>query len=119
MDPARAGTRRPPIRLPRSRGDGPSTPSRGSSDSSAPPLARGWTLDALARLVELLGSPARAGMDPRRGCAPRRSARLPRSRGDGPDRFFSEYRAPPAPPLARGWTLDEAFAAVRRIGSPA
>ncbi len=50
--------------LPRSRGDRPSNPSAASDASRAPPLTRGSTRGACARLLGRRGSPAHAGIDP-------------------------------------------------------
>ena len=53
-------------RLPRTRGDGPISTSRGDSDEGAPPHTRGWTLVRVEGTARLVGSPAHAGMDPLR-----------------------------------------------------
>jgi hypothetical protein len=108
---ARAGMDHVPVEmicvvgwLPRSRGDGPRLSEPAECFSTAPPLARGWTLEmgrnrrsaagspARAgwthfldrRLIARRGSPARAGMDPPTAARCRSSSGLPRSRGDGP-----------------------------------
>ena len=53
-------------------------------EREAPPLTRGWTQVRDLELPRESGFPARAGIDPRPTCCAGSSARLPRSRGDGP-----------------------------------
>ena len=86
MDPTPRSPRSIPLRLPRSRGDGPWISRSSRRPKPAPPLARGWTLSSSAAF--------------------RRSWRLPRSRGDGPATRSPSSRVRVAPPLARGWTPD-------------
>ncbi len=91
-------------RLPRSRGDGPARSRFAGPPRPAPPLTRGWTLTAEVQPGLHAGSPAHAGMDPRRFLRRSHRPRLPRSRGDGPDVYQSTASAATAPPLTRGWT---------------
>ena len=84
MDPASRSGQPAPHRLPRTRGDGPMCPNSTNGPASAPPHTRGWTGDRGLHARRGDGSPAHAGMDPDQGTGCHRSARLPRTRGDGP-----------------------------------
>ncbi len=64
MDPSRPSPRPSRARLPRTRGDGPSTRLTEAVVAEAPPHTRGWTLCALGSQRGDAGSPAHAGMDP-------------------------------------------------------
>ena len=91
-------------RLPRTRGDGPRCAPSGARDRKASPHTRGWTPLGVGRLVERVGFPAHAGMDPRM-CGPRGArARLPRTRGDGPWPDGPTACCASASPHTRGWT---------------
>ena len=70
----------------------------------ASPRSRGWTLRARDVLARIRGFPALAGMDPNRLILDRMLQRLPRARGDGPDRarLYSDIQV--ASPRSRGWT---------------
>ncbi len=124
--PARAGMDPPPpsawpsrLGLPRTRGDGPATKREAMSHRTAPPHARGWTRHEERSHESPHGSPARAGMDPRRAARWAAARGLPRTRGDGP-KLLSDYRPlVQAPPHARGWTLARAVGLEGSIGSPA
>ena len=70
--------------LPRTRGDGPQLARRGGPIRRASPHTRGWTRPGGADRSVRRGFPAHAGMDPRASARSCRSARLPRTRGDGP-----------------------------------
>ena len=119
MDPARRRRRRPARRLPRPRGDGPAGDSAYTRPLRAPPPTRGWTaVSRVQRRVDR-GSPAHAGMDPRRRAAPGTPARLPRPRGDGPRSPRLTANPALAPPPTRGWTLGAVPHARRLRGSPA
>ena len=109
----------PPRRLPRARGDGPfaSPPSR--SGHRASPRSRGWTPQSGPALPRRIGFPALAGMDlPRLYCAVMRY-RLPRARGDGPNRRLVVTMPLPASPRSRGWTRHALGGGRRREGFPA
>ena len=105
--------------LPRTRGDGPELISAETGECVAPPHARGWTGTPLRFRGRDGGSPARAGMDPEHGLLLHSAHGLPRTRGDGPSRQLRPDRYCPAPPHARGWTVDEAFPICLCPGSPA
>ena len=104
MDPSSRSTRRPPSRLPRSRGDGPVVAGEGAPAPTAAPLTRGWTRLAGRQRARGGGCPAHAGMDPWGRWTRARSLRLPRSRGDGPFGSRCARTVPTAAPLTRGWT---------------
>ena len=84
MDPLPRRVCPPLRRLPRTRGDGPSTFARIQGGHWAPPHTRGWTLPSRGALRVQLGSPAHAGMDPWLTTVATDATRLPRTRGDGP-----------------------------------
>ena len=119
MDPARTSSGTKMQRLPRTRGDGPTLQAQLELLLGAPPHTRGWTLSRVSWFHSSLGSPAHAGMDPR--SLPRRSgtARLPRTRGDGPHGGERLEDVPKAPPHTRGWTRLQRRQALGRAGSPA
>ncbi len=56
----------------------------GTAQVLAPPPARGWTQGGYWEMDAQLGSPARAGMDPRLPGLGSVALWLPRPRGDGP-----------------------------------
>ncbi len=118
MDPWRPVGAAAGIRLPRSRGDGPHSGVTYTDVPTAPPLARGWTLEQPSMPDDIAGSPARAGMDPLPACRPRSIGRLPRSRGDGPGSQIDLSYTVAAPPLARGWTLDQKRTTEMSYGLP-
>ena len=70
MDPERPDSRLPPVRLPRTRGDGPWDPDAGRWLTWASPHTRGWTPADRHRPGGAGGFPAHAGMD--RAKVPRR-----------------------------------------------
>ena len=90
--------------LPRTRGDGPLARVLRMRARWAPPHTRGWTVLRSLADFPFGGSPAHAGMDPRRWLARRRCSRLPRTRGDGPQFSHVSRIAVRAPPHTRGWT---------------
>ena len=104
MDPASPGRSRFAWRLPRTRGDGPSSLSAASYIEQASPHTRGWTPDDFRQIFPECGFPAHAGMDPSRSISGGRSRRLPRTRGDGPGPDRGRGRHTPASPHTRGWT---------------
>ncbi len=104
MDPLAAGAWEWSARLPRSRGDGPSTGSSRPRLRPAAPLTRGWTPDRAQQGQAEPGCPAHAGMDPTAPTPPAPRWRLPRSRGDGPDALRAVLTTDEAAPLTRGWT---------------
>ncbi len=105
--------------VPRSRGDRPGSCATAASASSAPPLARGSTQELLFRRARVPGSPAHAGIDPRREGQLQTAVRFPRSRGDRPALLRRPNRWMTAPPLARGSTPSSIFFTCSVKGSPA
>ena len=106
-------------RLPRLRGDGPRWRCSPDGVHRAPPPTRGWTGTSPRRSVSRKGSPAYAGMDPRRLTRETRRRWLPRLRGDGPEVPPGNSGDPPAPPPTRGWTALHRRPAPPNGGSPA
>ncbi len=119
MDPMWKPPRSPSPGLPRPRGDGPLFSWSPSTDHRAPPPTRGWTGHPHGRCHPRHGSPAHAGMDPRRAGASCARARLPRPRGDGPPARLAKARIAWAPPPTRGWTHGNLGSRRTRRGSPA
>ncbi len=119
MDPDTLGDPGSPGRLPRTRGDGPKLTTTRCRRRWAPPHTRGWTV--VPRRVDEVsaGSPAHAGMDPRRTTTAGRPARLPRTRGDGPGAVAGAEKVDVAPPHTRGWTHPPPRRPRRYKGSPA
>ncbi len=107
------------FRLPRLRGDGPREHLEGTGLRQAPPPTRGWTRHRGGRDFRSHGSPAYAGMDPRRPFPRRGPLRLPRLRGDGPGVRSVLLGGVWAPPPTRGWTLRSRVAWRCEHGSPA
>ena len=83
MDRSRTVCRLSCIRIPRTRGDGPSSNNCGYSNPMDSPHPRGWTLPGAAAEGSPAGFPAPAGMDPVDAAAQRGSRGIPRTRGDG------------------------------------
>ena len=119
MDPEPGRRRRGRTRLPRTRGDGPSTSSTPGARSQASPHTRGWTRDG--RGVRSLdgGFPAHAGMDPPARASGPRGSRLPRTRGDGPRRTAPSSTSMRASPHTRGWTRQRPLRPAGAAGFPA
>ena len=63
MDPSRSSASRRHSRLPRTRGDGPSTRVANPRCGAASPHTRGWTRRSEGRDDRVVGFPAHAGMD--------------------------------------------------------
>ena len=91
-------------RLPRARGDGPTSLRSSPTAPRAPPRTRGWTPHAARAAGDDGGSPAHAGMDHPGAGDQSAPVRLPRARGDGPLRSGGSFRGAEAPPRTRGWT---------------
>ena len=106
-------------RLPRTRGDRPRLSDARPPVPRAPPHPRGSTLALSAAVHFKEGSPAPAGIDPRRPSPSRPRRRLPRTRGDRPLAGSGQRFTGPAPPHPRGSTLRAARRAIGRCGSPA
>src|SRR5690554_1723987 len=106
MDPCWSSWSWTTPRLPRVRGDGPGGSDHQSPASGAPPRARGWTPLGEEGLHRDAGSPACAGMDQGFTQAMKTPDGLPRVRGDGPIVQVIYGQIDPAPPRARGWTVE-------------
>ena len=120
MDPDAMRFGKPPERLPRTRGDGPSSRSPSTMTSRASPHTRGWTLGGADRRESRDGFPAHAGMDLAVGPVHPRARRLPRTRGDGPRPSVSASGWSAASPHTRGWTpVDVLPQAAVEAGFPA
>ena len=100
-------------------GDGPGRRIGEQRVLAAPPHARGWSPSRQDAGLDRQGSPACAGMVPSCSTSARRPARLPRMRGDGPDRKAVLLGDTMAPPHARGWSLISKAPHRRLRGSPA
>ena len=119
MDRKQAGGRRTAARLPRTRGDGPRTSSFLTASVEASPHPRGWTRLTGGLRGVLGGFPAPAGMDPPAARGPTGRARLPRTRGDGPQRPAHSHDALEASPHPRGWTVAAVIERLIQLGFPA
>ena len=119
IDRREGGVRRARDRLLRSRGDRPPSRADVEAKRAAPPLARRSTLPADERVEAVVGSSARAEIDPGRPCHHGADARLLRSRGDRPVRIAHRVLDLAAPPLARRSTERGAPNRRARAGSSA
>ena len=119
MAPRKYGASCRRSRFPRPRGDGPPDGWRGGYADEVPPPTRGWPLLGLTRRVQALGSPAHAGMAPRRPLPRAWPPGFPRPRGDGP--YVGRRLAAPGavPPPTRGWPPMLADYEGTLLGSPA
>ncbi len=119
IDPCRSPRRRSAQRLPRMRGDRPTSASRPRTASRAAPHARGSTPAGPRRERVRHGCPACAGIDPPPACSCQSRRGLPRMRGDRP-RLASSGRAQVrAAPHARGSTHEHCVRRIVRQGCPA
>ena len=84
IDPSPQRVRRGWSWLPRTRGDRPDRVAQEARDIRAPPHTRGSTGRWCRPRRLARGSPAHAGIDPRRGAGRRPRGGLPRTRGDRP-----------------------------------
>ena len=119
MDPYWASRSGTTTGLPRLRGDGPQAIDSLRDELRAPPPTRGWTPGHRFAARRAAGSPAYAGMDPRRNSRTSRCIWLPRLRGDGPCGVVVARRQPQAPPPTRGWTPHISALPRTTRGSPA
>ena len=119
MDPRISPRPAAPRRIPRTRGDGPTTQPSGKGTQADSPHPRGWTVDALRRQADDLGFPAPAGMDPGRAAAHVGDRRIPRTRGDGPVLAHQWRSALADSPHPRGWTRRARQRAESGAGFPA
>ena len=104
MDPVASSNVKPPLRFPRTRGDGPVMGQDLGGHSAFPPHARGWTPGMAIGRADCEVSPARAGMDPPLAATTRGGGSFPRTRGDGPWAGSGAEKGWEFPPHARGWT---------------
>ncbi len=119
MVPAYVPQSLPPAGFPRVRGDGPTWSTDRHRESRVPPRPRGWSPGQARILRPIRGSPASAGMVPRREQDPRKGRRFPRVRGDGPYAATSRRRIAAVPPRPRGWSHIIFYRAILSSGSPA
>ena len=119
MDPPKRGTSTFKIRLPRTRGDGPSDCETYPRQAKASPHTRGWTASGAIADITSSGFPAHAGMDPRSSELRSRTSRLPRTRGDGPTDGTDRRTDGEASPHTRGWTRLDPGGGDARVGFPA
>ena len=119
MDPFPSSGEAGPARIPRTRGDGPAPASASRAGTADSPHPRGWTQTDLPRVAAGAGFPAPAGMDPGRSASSARSARIPRTRGDGPPTFRPCAQSSEDSPHPRGWTLVGVIVGVGQAGFPA
>ena len=119
MDPGIVAHPLAPLRIPRTRGDGPSPTPSSSTRTEDSPHPRGWTRDAVARPEGHAGFPAPAGMDPRPRSSTPSCIRIPRTRGDGPHGPASMCCWLQDSPHPRGWTPVRRRARREHAGFPA
>ena len=90
--------------FPRTRGDGPPSPSVLRMRGGFPPHTRGWTVRGEFLMGACDVSPAHAGMDLLGRWSRASSLRFPRTRGDGPPGQIITSAVKVFPPHTRGWT---------------
>ena len=91
-------------RIPRTRGDGPIEEFTRALWWRDSPHPRGWTRVIHHPAAPDLRFPAPAGMDRDSPAGRASTARIPRTRGDGPRRWNGARRIPADSPHPRGWT---------------
>jgi len=106
-------------RLPRMRGDRPSSPPITPLVTLATPHARGSTCRHWLRTWLFTGYPACAGIDPTGQMTSMYPWRLPRMRGDRPFNRFRRNSLNPATPHARGSTSTAVLVSSGFLGYPA
>ena len=119
IDPRRATRRGGSTRLPRTRGDRPTPSAARHPPDVAPPHTRGSTRIQRPHPVAPHGSPAHAGIDPRREEGHGHHRRLPRTRGDRPGAEPADVIIAAAPPHTRGSTRRVTHRHPAARGSPA
>ena len=119
MDPQEEVPQRRGLRLPRTRGDGPSSGVGSSARARASPHTRGWTCARKGEAMLDYGFPAHAGMDRGARTGGMSASRLPRTRGDGPGVWSRGCSALSASPHTRGWTPRDPALVVGDRGFPA
>ena len=105
--------------FPSQRGDGPFWALTFFGAGAVPPPARGWSARGLPLTMGHCGSPASAGMVPRRARIGNIGPRFPRQRGDGPSSLSLPPPPPLVPPPARGWSSGSEPTRCPCAGSPA
>ena len=105
MVPSPVHTWLPFTRFPRTRGDGPQRRPMSPEMVAVPPHPRGWSPASRERWRWASGSPAPAGMVPRRRSPAPTPIGFPRTRGDGPLPDAAAPALPAVPPHPRGWSL--------------
>ena len=105
--------------FPRTRGDGPSPGGNYFEGVAVPPHPRGWSLSMTWRLFQNLGSPAPAGMVPKKDGFEIEGDWFPRTRGDGPPHAGGRALTRSVPPHPRGWSLGWRLHGSICRGSPA
>ena len=108
-----------PVRLPRMRGDRPTSVGKYPTRRKASPHARGSTLGRSRGARGDVGFPACAGIDPPKSGSRNGGRRLPRMRGDRPIKNTASPPFPPASPHARGSTQGVSMAQKTKTGFPA
>ncbi len=103
MDPVHSRRRRPRPLSPARAGMDPSASVHLSQCWRSPPHTRGWTLVKWFVGVELRALPRTRGDGPARGYTQAGEA-LPRTRGDGPRMTVPDAEIPMLSPHTRGWT---------------
>ncbi len=119
IDPKRSTAVSARVGLPRVGGDRPVTRVAHVAADLAPPRGRGSTRDALQALIEDVGSPAWAGIDPDALVKAMTRVRLPRVGGDRPPVTHVATLEASAPPRGRGSTRRERYGVRGALGSPA
>ncbi len=106
-------------RLPRTRGDRPCNPTLTDGRAGAAPHTRGSTRARAHASQQSVGCPAHAGIDPAREDRSSALARLPRTRGDRPEKDKRPPRISEAAPHTRGSTREGSLEALGADGCPA
>ena len=139
IGPCRRRSRGPRPRLPRARGDWPTSSTQAGLGQAAPPRERGSARhrrhpstaergsprerglapDGLHPRAQVRGSPARAGIGPTGPTRGSTSTRLPRASGDRPSPLGFDVWMDTAPPRERGLAQGAAGARGGTGGSPA
>ncbi len=107
------------IWFPRARGDAPTTRQADLVFIEVPPRTRGCTPGRASVLAPSRGSPAHAGMHPRRSGTSSSCSRFPRARGDAPGTGDCQRPLRAVPPRTRGCTRSRVNRNAIAIGSPA
>jgi len=119
MHPIRSWRTHVRDRFPRARGDAPCSRCSGTHATRVPPRTRGCTRGQRRVDERGGGSPAHAGMHPRRHGSFQTRRWFPRARGDAPGRVRWTSARRRVPPRTRGCTLRCHLGVVVHVGSPA